>query len=57
MPALLLFSVTVKPICDPAVTLAVSAVLVMATLAHRTVSMAASDPESALLVVKLTVLL
>jgi hypothetical protein len=49
--------VTVKPICDPAFTLAASAVLVMLRLAHKTVSVAESEPELSLLVVKLAVLL
>ena len=33
VPPVLLFNVTVKPICEPALTLAASAVLVMATVA------------------------
>ena len=57
VPAVLLVRVTVKPICDPALTLAASAVLVMATVAHRTVSEAEAEPEPSLLVVKLAVLL
>ena len=57
VPAVLLLSVTVKPICDPALTLAASGVLVMPTVAQSTVSEAVAAPEPSLLVVKLALFL
>ena len=57
VPAALLLKVTVKPIWEPALTLAASAVLVIVTVAQLTVSEAVSWPEPSLLVLKLAVLL
>ena len=57
VPAVLLVKVTVKPICEPALTLAASAVLVMATVAQRTVVEAEANPLPSLCVLKLAVLL
>jgi len=57
MPAPPLPRVTVKPICDPALTLGASAVLVIETVAQRTVSEAEAEPSPPLSVVKLAVLL
>lgn len=57
VPAVLLVKVTVKPISDPALTLAASAVFVMVTVAHNTVSEADVSPDPSLPVVKLAVLL
>ncbi len=57
VPAVLLLRVTLKPICDPALTLGASAVSVIATVAQLTVSEAVFCPDPSLLVVKLAVLL
>jgi hypothetical protein len=56
VPAPPLFNVTVKPICDPELTLAASAVLLMLTAAQRTLSEAEEEPPPSLPVVKLAVL-
>jgi len=57
VPALPLLRVTVKPSCEPALTLGASAVLVIDTVAQRTVSEAEAESEPLLSVVKLAVLL
>jgi len=57
VPALLLLRVTVKPICEPALTLESSALSLIDVAAHRTVSEAIASPETSLSVVKLAVLL
>jgi len=57
VPALPLLRVTVKPICEPALTLASSATLLIDVVAHRTASEAIASSEPPLSVVKLAVLL
>jgi hypothetical protein len=57
VPALLLLRVTVKAICEPALTLESSALSLIDVAAHRTVSEAIASPETALSAVKLAVLL
>ena len=57
MVAVLLVRVTVKPICEPALTPAASATLLIDVVAHRTTSEAIASSEPALSVVKLAVLL
>ena len=57
VPALLLLRLTVKPICEPALALGASAVLVIDTVAQRTVSEAEAESEPPFSVVKLAVLL
>ena len=57
MPALPLLRVTVKPICEPAFTLASSATLLIDVVAHKTLSEAMASPETSFSVVKLAMLL
>jgi hypothetical protein len=45
VPALVLVNVTLKPICEPALTLAASAVLLILTVAQITDSEAEASPE------------
>jgi hypothetical protein len=52
---LLFVNVTVKPIPEPAITLAASAVLLMVTVTQSTVSEAEASPEPSLSVPKLAV--
>ena len=57
VPAALLLKVTVKPIWEPALTLAASATLLIVVVAQSTASAAEAEPEPSLSVVKLAVLL
>jgi hypothetical protein len=57
VPALPLLKVTVNPIWEPALTLALSATLLIAVVAQRTASEAVASPDPSLSVVKLAVLL
>jgi hypothetical protein len=55
VPVVVLLKVTVNPMGEPAVTLEASAVLLMLTVAQRTVSESDADPDPSLSVVKLAV--
>ena len=57
VPAPLLLRTTVNPICEPALTLAASAVWLIDAVAHRTASEADAESDPPLSVVKLAVLL